>query len=331
MQTLKTLQELQAIVEHGLGQIPYPRTPAELFEPIRHTLQSGGKRIRPVLLLAMYDWMSQGDGDLNSPLPAALAVEVFHNFTLIHDDIMDKSALRRGRPTVWDKWGADAAILSGDAMAILAYQLMEGCDPSKLLGLLQRFNSLAMGVCQGQQWDMMFEDSRTASLGEYLEMVQHKTADLIEGSVRMGVYAAGGAEEVEALAGLSAREMGIAFQLQDDWLDVYGDTAVFGKQCGDDIADNKQTYLSILAMQEASPEQKAEMQRCIQHETMGREEKVERVTAIYDALDIRAKTAQEIDARLAKARVYLEEAEGIVGASASAYRALLSSLEGRSY
>ncbi len=327
----KSLKELQQIVEHGLSNITYPGTPTELFEPIRYTLSSGGKRIRPTLLLATYDWLTQGKGTLDKPLPAALAVEVFHNFTLLHDDIMDKSALRRGRATVWDKWGANVAILSGDAMTILAYQILEGCEKEKLAGLLTRFNALAMGVCKGQQWDMMFEECHTVSLAQYLEMVQHKTADLIEGSVRMGAYAASTSDEVEELLGLSAREMGIAFQLQDDWLDVYGETEVFGKECGDDIADNKQTYLSILAAQDANPEQRKELTHCAKSADMPRTEKIKRVETVYTALDIRSKTVEAIETHLLKAEEYLQQAETIVGSEAIAYRTLLSSLKGRAY
>ena len=263
MQTVETLREA---IEKALRNIHYPERPDGLFAPVRYALESGGKRLRPVLLLAVYDWLQGGKGKIETALSAACAVEVFHNFTLLHDDIMDDSALRRGRPTVQAQYGQNVAILSGDAMSVMAYQLLASTQPENLAGLLQRFNRLAMGVCQGQQWDMEFETCEHVSREEYLLMVQYKTAELIEGAVRMGACLANVIIPLEEhLAGF-AREVGIAFQLQDDLLDTYGNTQTLGKECGDDIMDDKKTYLSILAYEAADATQLNELRQCAQQD-----------------------------------------------------------------
>lgn len=317
------------MVEEGLQGIEYPVSPDELYKPIRYTLESGGKRIRPTLLLGIYDWVSGGGGDLASALPAALAVEVFHNFTLLHDDVMDKSMLRRGRQTVWNRWGANTAILSGDAMVIVAYEILERVPGEQLAGVLRRFNRLAMGVCQGQQSDMDFEENDMVLLSHYMEMIGHKTADLIEGAVRIGAFMAGASEELENLLGLSAREMGLAFQLQDDWLDVYGDTETFGKQVGDDIADNKKTYLSILAREDGDAKVQNDLTRAMNNIALERDEKVRLIMGIYEKLDIRSKTVVAIEEHLAKSSEHLRQAEELVGGEATVFRGVLSSLSGR--
>ncbi len=329
MSALATRARLGALVEEGLQGLEYPASPEELYKPIRYTLESGGKRIRPVLLLGVYDWFTGGEGDLSLALPAALAVEVFHNFTLLHDDVMDRSTLRRGRQTVWDRWGTNTAILSGDAMTILAYEILERLPADRLAGVLRRFNRLAMGVCQGQQSDMDFEENDMVLLSHYMEMVGHKTADLIEGAVRIGAYMAGADEELEATIGLSAREMGIAFQLQDDWLDVYGDTETFGKQVGDDIADNKKTYLSILAREDGDAAVQNDLTRAMSNVALERDDKVRLIMGIYEKLDIRAKTVVAIEEHLSRSAEQLARAEELVGREATVFREVLASLSGR--
>lgn len=328
---MQTIEVLRQTVEQALRGIDYPLQPDGLFEPIRYTLSSGGKRIRPVFLLAVFDWLRNARTELAPALPAACAVEVFHNFTLLHDDIMDRSDLRRGRPTVQARNGANVAILSGDAMCILAYGLLAKTHAEWLPGLLTRFNHLALGVCKGQQWDMEFERSSSVTLEEYLEMIQHKTADLIEGAVRMGCHMGGGDENVENLLASFARELGIAFQLQDDLLDTYGQTEIFGKECGDDIMDNKKTYLSILAWQKASADQRKALLAFAADATMPRIEKVNGVRAIFDALGVEKCAEQEIHSRRAAAEEYLVEAERYVGRKASVLHELFTSLAHRAY
>lgn len=328
---MQTVETLRGAIEKALRNIHYPERPDGLFAPVRYALESGGKRLRPVLLLAVYDWLHGGKGDIETALSAACAVEVFHNFTLLHDDIMDDSALRRGRPTVQAQYGQNVAILSGDAMSVLAYQLLASAPTEQLAGLLQRFNRLAMGVCQGQQWDMEFETRESVSREEYLLMVQYKTAELIEGAVRMGAYQAKATTQLEEhLAGF-ARAVGIAFQLQDDLLDTYGNTQTLGKECGDDIMDDKKTYLSILAYEAADAAQLKELRQCAQQDSLPRSEKIARVRAVFDALDVQRSTENEIATRLQQADTHLQAAEQMVGRSADTIRALFSSLHNRKY
>lgn len=328
---MHTIEELRTAVETALGRIEYPPRPFGLFEPIRYTLESGGKRLRPTLVLAVYDWLTPETTPVEAILPAAVAVEVFHNFTLLHDDIMDRSDLRRGRPTVVNRWGDNVAILSGDAMCILAYQLLAQAPAQLLAGLMQRFNHLALGVCQGQQWDMEFEGASDLPIASYLEMVEYKTAALIEGSIRMGAYAAQASETIEELLAQSGRELGIAFQLQDDLLDVYGQTEILGKNCGDDIADNKITYLSLLASQHASPEQRQELSQLAGDKEIVRHEKVSRTVAIYNALGIKQLAEEEIEHRLTLSRQYLEQAETAAGQPTPVLHQLFAQLAGRAY
>lgn len=328
----RSLGHYRHLVETALEQFEYPLVAPSLFDPIRYALGSGGKRIRPVLLLAAYDWssgFSSGDS-LSEALPAALAVEIFHNFTLLHDDIMDRSALRRGKPTVHSKWGQDAAILSGDAMCILAYQCLTETAPEILPSSLRTFNWLATAVCQGQRLDMEFECRDDVTIEEYTSMIYLKTAALLEGSLKIGGQLGGASSEVLQHLGEFGRHLGIAFQLQDDYLDTYGQTEVLGKECGDDICDNKRTYLSIRAYSHADASQRKELDQCLLNEQMPREEKIARVKSVYDALGVSLATKNAINDQLQSARLVLNKAEQAANGSApSLLYDLLEELTGR--
>ena len=300
-------------INQALAAYPYPREAEGLYAPVRYALDSGGKRIRPVLLLSAYEWVSGREDWREAALPVAVSVEVFHNFTLLHDDIMDGSDLRRGMPTVYREWGTNAAILSGDAMCILAYEGLLSVAPDCLPGVLKTFNWLAMAVCQGQQYDMEFERREKVSEGEYMRMIYLKTSALIEGALRLGAQLGGGGAEVIDTLGEFGKQLGLAFQLQDDMLDTYGDTATFGKECGDDIWANKSTYLSIWAEVHADEVGQAELWACKQSKGMSRTEKVDRVLSVYESTGARAAIEREISLHLDAARAALARGALLLG------------------
>lgn len=326
-----SFEELRAAVEQALKALVHTQEPQELFAPIWYTLEGGGKRIRPVLCLAVYEWLTLERPALAPVMPVALAIEVFHNFTLLHDDVMDVSALRRGKPTVWKRWDTNTAILSGDAMNIQAYMLLAKAPSEKLVALLERFNEGALRVCKGQQRDMEFETSSLVTEAQYLTMITDKTSALIEMSVRMGAVLGGATTELETELMHFAREVGIAFQLQDDFLDVYGNTVEFGKECGDDIVTNKQTYLSVLAQTLATAEQLERYQEYKRLGAMHREEKIRKVMSFYDELLIRERCERAIADHLDAAEGYLRRCEERVGHVSAPIRALFLSLGGRKY
>jgi geranylgeranyl diphosphate synthase type II len=239
---MQTIFDLQQLIETAITKVDYPQHPARLYDPIRYIMRFGGKRIRPVLLLLSSELFNK---DKTIAIEAALAIETFHNFTLVHDDIMDNAPLRRGKDTVHIKWGVNNAILSGDVMMVEANKHLTNLDSSVLKAALQCFNTTAQGVCEGQQLDMEFEERNDVSISEYINMIRLKTAVLVGGSMKLGAIV-GGASEVDAdLLYQFGENFGIAFQLQDDILDVYGDPAKFGKQVGGDIISNKQTFLLL--------------------------------------------------------------------------------------
>ncbi|MCE7073486.1 polyprenyl synthetase family protein [Dyadobacter sp. CY327] len=269
----------------------YGAHPAELYEPIRYIMSLGGKRFRPLLtLLAASIYSDQWD---NAVKPA-MAVEVFHNFTLMHDDIMDQAPLRRGKPTVHEKWNANTAILSGDVMLIKAYDLLLDIPAEKLRRVLERFNKTAAEVCEGQQLDMNFETRWDVTEEEYLGMIRLKTSVLLGFALELGGIIGGADEESIQLLYSAGENMGIGFQLKDDLLDVYGDPDKFGKQVGGDIISNKKTFLLIEALSKADQESKAELDKWIGLADFDKQEKVAGVTAIYEKLGIRAFTEQKI-------------------------------------
>lgn len=279
------------LINQHLEQLPLGAKPTELYDPIRYILSLGGKRLRPVLVLLGHALF---DKDFERSVKPAVAVEVFHNFTLMHDDIMDKAPLRRGMPTVHEKWNSNIAILSGDVMLVKAYELLMDIPPEKMGRVISLFNQCAAEVCEGQQWDMNYETVPLISVGEYLEMIRLKTAVLLGLSLQMGALLGGASEEEADLFRAFGVNIGVAFQLKDDLLDVYGDQAKFGKQVGGDILANKKTFLLIKALQDARGEQHRALLSWIEATNFNPEEKVTEVTKIYDALQIQEKTWEQI-------------------------------------
>ncbi len=293
------MENFLAQIENALSQQAYPTRPAGLYEPIAYALSGGGKRVRPHLTLLACSLYSD---ELEKAIPAALSVETYHNHTLLHDDLMDGADLRRGRPTVFRKWDANTAILSGDTMLILAFNhLLEGGYPNatQLLQLLAR---TAREVCEGQQYDMNFEQRNDVTEAEYIEMIRLKTSVLLACALKMGALVAGAPADQADLLYHFGEQIGLAFQLQDDYLDCYGDPAVFGKQIGGDIASAKKTYLLINAFESADEKQRADLNRLLSDEAMPRAEKVAAVIQIYNALDIPARFQARISAYYDAAR-----------------------------
>ena len=282
-----TIEQLREIISREFSKQEYVEEPVSLFEPIQYILEDGGKRLRPVLALMSYNLYRD---DIEKALKSAIGIEIFHNYTLLHDDVMDDAELRRGRLTVHKKWNSNVAILSGDAAAITAYKYIETCEDRYLRQVIDGFNQVAMDVCKGQQYDMEFETRNDVTEEEYIHMIYLKTSVLIAGSLRHGALIAGAPEhEYKALYDFGGF-LGLAFQLQDDYLDVYGDVAEFGKKIGGDITENKKTYLLIKALELAGEEDKALLQSWIDKKDFDANEKVEAVTAIYNRLGIRELT-----------------------------------------
>jgi geranylgeranyl diphosphate synthase, type II len=290
---MHSIKELQQIIDQAVKETTYPAEPKELYEPISYLMSLGGKRLRPALVLMATDLF---DGDINAALAPALAIELFHNFTLMHDDIMDKAPLRRGKPTVHAKWNESVAILSGDVMFVKAYKMMIQVKPDILSQVLEIFNTTAVGVCEGQQIDMNFELRDEVSIAEYIEMIRLKTAVLLGGALKIGALI-GEASETDAQHLYEFGEnLGIAFQLQDDILDVYGDPEKFGKQVGGDIISNKKTFLLITALALAKGDVLNELNHWLSLKEFNPEEKVMAVRAIYDQLGIRALSEAKMQA-----------------------------------
>ncbi len=293
-----TAKEIQQVVEKEINRLDWKLKPYSLYEPVEYVLSLGGKRIRPVFSLLACQLF---EDEFENALKPALAVEVFHNFTLLHDDIMDKAEMRRNQPTVHVKWDENRAILSGDAMLIKAYQLLAQCNPAVLKPILDVFSQTSVEVCEGQQYDIEFELRNDVSIGEYINMIRLKTAVLLAGSLKIGAICGGASAEDADLLYRFGIGIGIAFQLKDDYLDVYGDTAKFGKNIGGDICCNKKTFLLLSALEKADPETKAELLHWISVKDFNKEEKIKAVSAIYDKLDIRTHTENVM-------RAYYEEA-----------------------
>ncbi|SEK34987.1 polyprenyl synthetase family protein [Parapedobacter koreensis] len=275
---------LQQRIAQGLAEIDMPDFPQNLYGPINYMLQIGGKRIRPLLTLMAADLFSIDEMD--KALPAALAVELFHNFSLMHDDIMDNAPLRRGQQTVHEKWNPNIAILSGDNILIMAYAQLAKCPPTKLPSLMDAFNTMAMEVCEGQQLDMDFEHAASVGIDDYLQMIRLKTSVLLGTALKMGAILGNADNNDAQLIYDFGVNVGLAFQLQDDILDVYGDPAQFGKQQGGDILANKKTFLLLKALETADTANAAELDRWL-HDDIHPTEKINAVTAIYDRLGVR--------------------------------------------
>lgn len=302
MKTYSASQLLDKINNY-LQEMPYSRPPKGLYDPIEYELSLGGKRIRPVLMLMAYNLYKE---DVESILPQAAGLETYHNHTLLHDDVMDKAEMRRNKPTVHRVWNENTAILSGDAMLILAYRLMADCPADKLKEVLAIFTRTTMEICEGQQWDMEFETRMDVSVDEYIEMIRLKTSVLLAAALKIGAYLAGASvEDANKLYDFGI-SMGLAFQLQDDWLDVYGDPMVFGKNIGGDIMCNKKTYMLITALSQADEEHYKELQRWISAVDANPSEKIAAVTHIYNVMEIGKQCMEKSDEYYAKGLSILE-------------------------
>ncbi len=284
--------DFSLILEEEIKKLPLSHQPIELYEPIKYILTLGGKRLRPRLTLLSCALFSD---DIKPAIPAALAIETFHNFTLIHDDIMDNADKRRGKSTVHKKWNINVAILSGDAMCILAYQLLSQIPTEKLAIVLTVFNDIALKVCEGQQYDMNFEGFHNVSEQEYLKMIELKTATLIAGSLKIGALIGNASMENSQLLYNMGINMGLAFQLQDDLLDTFGDEKLLGKEVGKDIVANKKTYLLIKAWELASEKQRDELNYLLNHPHVKASDKISRVKQIFKDLKIEQLTQQIIE------------------------------------
>ncbi|HEY0030164.1 MAG TPA: polyprenyl synthetase family protein [Bacteroidia bacterium] len=296
----------QQQIEEALKNKKYGANPKELYEPISYIMSLGGKRMRPVLVLMACDFF---DGDVSKALHPAIAIELFHNFTLVHDDLMDKAPLRRSQPTVHEKWNNNIAILSGDAMMVRAYQELCMADPALLPKLLDVFSDTAAKVCEGQQYDMNYESLQRVSIQQYIKMIELKTAVLLGGALKIGAMIGGAREEDAQRLYDFGKHIGIAFQLQDDILDVYADAAKFGKQKGGDIIANKKTYLLLKAieMAEGNRYMKEELQQWINAPQFDAKEKVEAVTNIYNFLNVKDLARTEMQKHYELALTFLKD------------------------
>lgn len=280
-----------------IGKLDWSREPKGLYEPIGYTLAAGGKRVRPRLAILATQLFG---GKAEDVLPAALALEVFHNFTLLHDDVMDKASVRRGRPTVHIKWNENTAILSGDQMMIEAYKLLSQVPEKKLAKTLRLFNKMATEICEGQQYDVDFESRDDVTIPEYMEMIRLKTSVLLATALQIGAYIGYANEEQQKKIYEYGIHVGLAFQIQDDMLDCYGDEATFGKAIGGDIAENKKTYLWLTAAAKGAKEELA-----LRDES--REERFKRVMAVYKRLRVKAAAEKEIAKQTDAALACLED------------------------
>jgi geranylgeranyl diphosphate synthase, type II len=260
-----------------------PEEPGELYEPMRYMLSLGGKNLRPSLLLLTCKMLG---GKINDAIPAAIAIELFHNFTLIHDDVTDNSPLRRGKPTVYKKWNLNVALLSGDALLIKSYQELSRTPAKHLPQIFQLFNSAALKVCEGQQFDMNYETKSKVSIDNYLNMISMKTAALFSASMGMGAILAGASKSDINKMKVVGENLGMLFQLKDDMLDVFGESAQTGKQIGGDIIQDKKTFLLLKALELAKGKTKTELNSLIGNTKISSKEKVERVKKIYEKLGV---------------------------------------------
>lgn len=297
------IDEILTAVEEFISRLPYDRKPESIYEPIKYVLSIGGKRIRPVLMLLAYNLYKD---DPKRILMQACALETYHNYTLLHDDLMDNSDVRRGMPTVHKKWNANTAILSGDSMLVLAYQRMSQCPQDKLKPVIELFTETALEIGEGQQYDMDFETRNDVTENEYIEMIRLKTSVLLACATKIGAIMAGAPESDQDNLYKFGEQIGLAFQLQDDLLDVYGDPKVFGKAVGGDITCNKKTFMLINAYNRANAEQRAELDKWINAKLFDRNEKIAAVTKIYNEIGIRALCEEKIEYYFNQAKTYLD-------------------------
>lgn len=289
---MHTFEEHLENINKNLQTQTLLQTPPELYEPIVYTLAAGGKRIRPALVLMACELFG---GNLEEAVSPALGVEIFHNFTLLHDDLMDQAPMRRGRDTVHIKWCPNVAILSGDAMFALAYTYLIQTYPNKVQEVVRAFNKIAIGVCEGQQYDMNFETAGEVSLGEYTEMIRLKTSVLLAGALQIGAIIGNASTKDELHLYNFGEQIGLAFQLQDDLLDLYADEDKFGKKLGGDIRVNKKTYLYLKALELADIKQRESLIAYFSSTESDEEKKIADIKAIYDNLDIQTHTLKAIE------------------------------------
>jgi geranylgeranyl diphosphate synthase type II len=300
---MQTISHYQDLISKHFETLHYQKEPNNLYEPIRYILSLGGKRLRPVLTLMATEIF---DVNCQKALEAATAVEVFHNFSLIHDDIMDDAPLRRGHETVHEKWDINTGILSGDAMLILAYQYFEAYEPSVFQELAKLFSKTALEVCEGQQYDVDFETRDDVTIAEYLKMIEYKTAVLVGAAMKMGAIVAQTSDENKNLIYNFGLNLGLAFQLQDDYLDAFGNPETFGKQVGGDIIENKKTYLYLKAMEFATISEKEQLLHLFSIQPHDNEDKINSVKAIFNQTGAAEATQKAIQAYTFKAFETLE-------------------------
>jgi geranylgeranyl diphosphate synthase type II len=297
-------EEILAIINKGLDDLQLDRQPFGLYKPIRYVLGMGGKRVRPVLMLLIYNVYKD---DLEKALPVAIGLETYHNYTLLHDDVMDRAEVRRGHPCVHKVWDENTAILSGDSMLVMAYQLVSQCPAENLKEVLDLFTATALEIGEGQQYDVDFEKRLDVRAEEYIEMIRLKTSVLLACAMKLGAIMGGASEKDAQLLYSIGESVGLAFQLQDDMLDVYGDYETFGKRIGGDILCNKKTYMLIKALEGADAEQRAELERWLSATDYVEEEKISAVTALYDAIGVREICQNLINEYFNKAQGLLDE------------------------
>ena len=304
MRAMKSAKQIQECFESYLQGLDYSRQPDELYAPIRYVLSLGGKRIRPTFLIMAYNMYAD---DIESVFSTAAGMEIFHNFTLLHDDLMDRADMRRGKATVHKKWNDNTAILSGDGMLVLAYRYLAESSAPDLKKVLDLANETFTGIMEGQQYDMEFETRDDVREEEYIEMIRLKTSVLLAACVQMGAMLGGASEHDSELLYEFGEKIGLAFQLQDDLLDVYGDPAVFGKKIGGDILCNKKTYLYINAYRLADGKQKSELDRWAVYEGNDPDSKIAGVRAIYDAVGVKALSEKLINSYFDEAMKKLDQ------------------------
>jgi len=312
---MKSLEEITKIIEAEIEQLDWSMPPQGLYEPIKYMLSNGGKRIRPMSVLMGCEMFS---GNVKDAIPAALAIEVFHNFTLLHDDLMDRAEMRRGKPAVHIKWNDNTAILSGDVMQIKAYELLAKTPEKYLKQTLDLFSTMACEICEGQQYDIDFEKRQDVTAEEYLDMIRLKTSVLLGNALKTGAIIGGASNEDADLLYNVGINIGLAFQLKDDLLDVYGNSQTFGKKIGGDILCNKKTYMLITALEKAEGNTKNELLKWINASDFNPEEKIKAVTNIYDLLGIKEICEAKMDEfyeisleNLKKVNLNLENKENI--------------------
>ena len=324
---LYTAEEILREVNEALVALPYDRCPRSLYEPVEYVLSLGGKRIRPVLMLLGYNLYKENPRDI---MMQALGLETYHNYTLLHDDLMDNADLRRGHQTVHKRWNANTAILSGDSMLVLAYQRMQQCPPHHLPEVMDLFTETALEIGEGQQYDMDFETRNDVTEDEYIEMIRLKTSVLLACALKIGAILGDASTADADLLYRFGEQIGLAFQLQDDLLDVYGDEKVFGKAIGGDIVSNKKTYMLINALNRADAGQRSELMRWIEAPAFDRQEKIKAVTRLYDQIGIRQLCEEKILFYFEQGKELLEQV-GVSSARKEQLRRYTAEIMNRQY